>query len=320
MRYIDGFISVIIFLTLTTCGLTNARDSAEVQQERPVVLSYTNSPDIPDHIRFCGKNIDLRRYNIHEGIDRELTSMTYMHSSTMLLIKRANRWFPVIEPILRANNIPDDFKYLAVIESSLDPVAVSPARAVGIWQLLEGTARGYGLIITPTVDERRNVRRATQAACRYLQEAYDKFGDWMTVAVSYNSGMGRMSEQLDRQGEESPMQMYFLEETMRYPYRMLAAKILFENPYKYGFVLKAENLYKPVACDEEEVATDVPNLAVYAKERGISYLDLKLFNPWLRDTKLLTAGKRFTILIPQKNNLNYNTPNKYIHDSRWVVD
>ena len=159
---------------LTACLSIGSSDSEKVKDQRPVVSSVTMSPDIPSSVSFCGKDIDLTRYNMHEGFDRELSSFTYFHSTTMLLIKRANRCFPIIEPILKANGIPDDFKYLAVIESHLDPRVSSPARAVGTWQLLEGTARQYGLTITSTVDERCDVTKATEAACRYLKAAYEK--------------------------------------------------------------------------------------------------------------------------------------------------
>ena len=178
---------------LTACISMSSNDVEKVIESRPVVSSMTLSPDVPSSVPFCGKLIDITRYDMREAYDRELSSFTYFHSTTMLLIKRANRYFPVIEPILKANGIPDDFKYLAVIESHLDPRVSSPARAVGMWQLLEGTAREYGLTITPTVDERCHVEKATGAACRYLKAAYKKYGDWAAVAASYNGGMGRIS-------------------------------------------------------------------------------------------------------------------------------
>jgi len=178
---------------LTACISMGSNDVEKVIESRPVVSSMTLSPDVPSSVPFCGKLIDITRYDMREAYDRELSSFTYFHSTTMLLIKRANRYFPVIEPILKANGIPDDFKYLAVIESHLDPRVSSPARAVGMWQLLEGTAREYGLTITPTVDERCHVEKATGAACRYLKAAYKKYGDWAAVAASYNGGLGRIS-------------------------------------------------------------------------------------------------------------------------------
>ena len=298
---------------------TGSRDYVSVKDESPVVMSFITSPEVPLSAFFCGKEIDISRYNMKEGMDRELTGFTYLHSSTMLLIKRANRYFPVIEPILKANGIPDDFKYLAVIESNLEPKAVSPSRAVGIWQFMEGTGKSYGLRITPTVDERRNVAKSTEAACKYLKDAYNKYGDWLTVAVSYNAGMGRVSEQINNQGESSVLNLHFVEETTRYPYRILALKQVFENPYKYGFILRAENLYSPIDCAEINVDKDITDLAAFARENGITYNDLKYFNPWLKDTKLLTGGLKYKILIPNKNKLNYRPSNTYVHDKRWTV-
>jgi hypothetical protein len=253
-------------------------------------------------------------------MDRELSSLTYFHSSTLLLIKRANRYFPVIEPILRANGVPDDFKYLAAIESNLDPRAVSPARAVGIWQFLESTGKQYGLRVTASVDERRNVAKSTEAACKYLKEAYEKYGDWLTVASSYNAGMGRISGQIDKQCETSVLDLYLTEETTRYPYRIFAIKQIFEHPYKYGFILKAENLYRPIHCREMTVEEDLPDLIGFARQHDITYRDLLDFNPWLKDQKLLTGGGQYTIRIPDKKALYYDAPNRYVHDRRWITD
>ena len=316
--------SILYFMTacmlcLAVYTFMGYRDSVAVKDEAPVVMSYTVSPKLPSTVQFCGQNIDISRYNMKEGLDRELSSFTYLHSSTMLLIKRANRYFPIIEPILKANGIPDDFKYLAVIESNLDPKITSPAKAVGLWQIMEGTGRGYGLRITPTVDERRNVAKSTEAACKYLKEAYNKYGDWLMAAVSYNAGMGRVSGQVRQQGESSILNMHFVEETTRYPYRILAIKQIFENPYKYGFVLSPENLYAPIDCVEITVDKDIADLAAFAREQGITYFDLKFFNPWLKDTKLLIGGVKYNILIPNKNKLHYNNSNPYVHDKRWTV-
>lgn len=314
------YLATACTLCLVVYLFTGSRDSEVVQEDTPVVTSFTMSPVPPSDIRFCGKVIDLTRYQMREGMDRELSSFTYYHSTTMLLFKRANRIFPVIEPILKANGIPDDFKYLAVIESNLDPKATSPARAAGVWQLLEGTAKNYGLKVTATVDERRHITKSTEAACKYLREAYTKYGDWTTVALSYNAGMARISEQLEKQLEPNVLNLYLVEETLRYPYRIFAAKLIFENPYKYGFILRAENLYMPIDCNEVTVSQDIANLASFAKEKGITYYDLKSFNPWLKDTKLITGGVNYVILIPNKSKFYYHSPNSYVHDKRWVVN
>lgn len=295
-------------------------DAKQVREKRPVVSAMTVTPDTPSSIEFCGAAYDLTRYNMYEGIDRELTSFTYFHSTTLLLFKRANYYFPVIEPILKANGVPDDFKYLAVIESNLDPRVSSPARAVGMWQFLEGTGKQYGLTITPTVDERCHVEKATLAACKYLKEAYAKYGDWATVASSYNAGMGRISGELEKQYVDHSMDLWVVQETTRYIYRIMAMKLIFENPYKYGFIIRAKDLYKPIGCDEVNVSSDIADLADYAKKKGVTYADLKRFNPWLRDRKLATGGKTFKLLIPREEEMYYRTPNTYVHNPAWTID
>ena len=308
-----GMICVAAYMSI------NSVDSKQLIEDLPVVSSFTVSPTVPTQVMFCGEMVDLRRYNMYEGMDRELSSFTYFHSTTMLLLKRANRYFPIIEPILRANGIPDDLKYLAVIESSLDPTSVSPARAVGMWQFMEGTAKQYKLTITPTVDERYNVQRATEAACLYLKEAYAKYGNWRDVAASYNAGMGRISNEMTRQKAESALDLWVVEETARYVYRLFAIKQIFENPYKYGFVMRAKDLYKPFKCNGITVSNNIPDLATFAQEYQITYADLKRFNPWLRDSKLeVTPGKSYVILIPRENDLYYYAPNQTVHDPRWV--
>lgn len=296
-----------------------SNDAQQVREDKPVVSSMTVTPEVPSSVRFCGKDYDLTRYDRHEGIDRELSSFSYFHSTTLLLFKRANRYFPVIEPILKEQSIPDDFKYLAVIESHLDPRVSSPARAVGMWQLLEATGKQYGLTITPTVDERCHVEKATVAACKYLKEAYTKYGDWATVASSYNAGMGRITGELQKQYADHGMDLWVVEETTRYIYRILAIKLIFENPYKYGFILRAHDLYKPIRCKEVSVSTDIQDLAAWAKEQGVTYADLKRFNPWLRDRKLLTGGRKYKLMIPEQEEMYYKTPDTVVHNPKWVV-
>ena len=318
IKFLITFIAGII-VCMTVYLSVSSDDVERVMQERPVVPSLTATPTVPTQITFCDEPVDLRRYNMYEGMDRELSSFTYFHSTTMLLLKRANRYFPIIEPILKANGIPDDFKYLAVIESSLDPRAASPSRAVGVWQFLEGTAKENKLIITATVDERYNVKRSTEAACIYLKSAYNRYGNWISVAASYNAGMGRISGEMTRQKTNSALDLWVVEETSRYVYRIFAIKQIFENPYKYGFVIQPRDLYRPMLCDEISVSRNIPDLAAFAIEHKVTYADLKRFNPWLKDTKLDVEGRNYVIMIPRESELNYNTPNQVVHDSRWVV-
>ena len=295
-----------VAVCLTACISMGSNDSGKIMEQRPVVASTTMSPEIPAAVPFCGKLVDITRYDMRESYDRELSSFTYFHSTTML-------------PILKANGIPDDFKYLAVIESSLDPRVKSPARAVGMWQLLEGTAKEFGLTITPTVDERCDVAKSTEAACRYLNSAYKKYGDWAAVAAAYNGGMGRISGELTKQDAESSFDLWLVEETTRYVYRIMAIKQIFENPAKYGFIMRARDLYKPIACDEVKVSADIQSLADFAKEHSVTYADLKRFNPWLRDRKLATQGRTYTILVPKRTDMFYDKPNTWVHNPAWVV-
>lgn len=322
MNRIQKIVSLVVsgIICLTACLSLGSSDSEKAKKEKPLVASMTSSPEIPDEVIFCGEKIDLTRYNMHEGFDRELTSFIYFHSTTMLHFKRANRYFSVIEPILKANGVPDDFKYLAVIESNLDIRALSGVNAAGFWQLMPGTAKQYGLTVEKEVDERYNIEKATEVACKYIKSAYKKYGSWAAVAASYNGGMGRISGELSKQNAESTFDLWLVEETSRYVYRIMAIKQIFENPYKYGFVLKAENLYKPIECKEVEVSSNIEDLAAFAAEHNVTYADLKQFNLWLRDRKLTTAGKTYKILIPKESELYYKKPNTKVHDSRWVID
>ncbi|MCD7931273.1 MAG: lytic transglycosylase domain-containing protein [Tannerellaceae bacterium] len=315
---IISFVAVAV-VCLTACISMSSNDSEKVKEERPLVSALTTTPNIPSSVQFCGEQVDLTRYNRHESFDRELSSFTYLHATTMLLFKRANRYFPVIEPILKEYGIPDDFKYLAVIESHLDPRVSSPAKAVGMWQFLETTGKENGLTITTTMDERSDVAKSTVAACKYLNSAYKKYGDWVNVAASYNAGMGRITGEITKQQVDSSLEMWLVEETSRYVYRIMAIKQIFENPYKYGFVIKPQDLYKPIKTKTVTVTKDIDDLAAFAKQHGVDYADLKRFNTWLRDRKLVTGGKSYQIQIPEQSDMYYKSPNTYVHDSRWVV-
>ena len=291
-------------ICLTACISIGSKDVEKVMQERPVVSSMIVSPEIPSAVPFCGKIIDITRYNMREGFDREISTFSYLHATTMLYFKRANRYFPIIEPILKANGIPDDFKYLAVIESNLDTRIKSPAGAVGMWQLMPATAREYGLVITPTVDERCDVEKATAAACRYLKAAYDKYNDWAAVASSYNAGMGRISGELNKQDADNTFDLWLVEETSRYMFRILAAKMFFEDPTSFGFYVREKDKYpvEPKPKETVSVSGPIENLVDFAEEHGIRYATLKGANLWLRDSKLTNkAGKTYEIVIPRED-------------------
>jgi hypothetical protein len=224
----------------------------------------------------------------------------------MLMLKRAHRWFPVIEPILKKQGIPDDFKYLAIIESGLENVT-SPAGATGFWQFLKTTARERGLEVNDFVDERYNVEKSTEAACKYLKGAFAKFGDWTLVAASYNTGMSRISEEIQKQKVKNYYDMMLSTETTRYIFRIHAIKTIFQHPKTFGFNLNMEDLYPPVPTVTITVNTQLSSLVDYAKSQGITYKTLKYFNPWLRENQLPnSSGKAYEIKIPLDLTLSYS--------------
>ncbi|MDR1809792.1 MAG: lytic transglycosylase domain-containing protein, partial [Prevotella sp.] len=236
-------------------------------QSQRLSSAITCSIELPDEISFAGETTSLERYDLHERYDRELNSFVYFHSTTLLLIKRANRYFPVIEPILKKYGIPDDFKYLAVIESSLNPRAYSPAKAAGLWQFMPDTGKRYGLEISDEVDERYSIEKSTEAACKYLKSAYARYRSWTSAAISYNAGVGRIDGELDKQSGENGLDLWLVEESSRYYFRMVAAKNIFESPIKYGFLLYEHQLYKPIEFNTVEVSENIDDLAAFAKSQ-----------------------------------------------------
>ena len=277
--------------------------------------------EVPSSVTFCGKSIDLTRYDRYERMDRELLAFTYMHSTSIQMIKKANRYFPIVEPILKANGIPDDFKYLMVIESNLNPNARSGAGAAGLWQFMQTTGREYGLEVNKNIDERYHVEKATEAACKYLKDAYDKYQDWIAVAASYNAGQARISSQFEKQQVDDMLDLFLVEETARYVYRIIAAKIMFSNPSAFGFRLRTKDLYMPISYKEVSVNTGISNLAEWAKKQGITYALLKNMNPWLRDNFLQNVSKRtYTLKIPTAEGMKHDPKKVKAHDKRWVVE
>lgn len=247
---------------------------------------------------FAGEEVPTYMADVQERLDKEMiTNMNY-HTNTTLVIKRANKVFPVIEPILAKYGIPDDFKYLAVIESSLVN-AVSPAGARGVWQFMPLTAKEKGMEVSDQVDERYHLVKATEAACKYFLSAKDKFGSWTLVAASYNGGIGGIKSKMEEQQVDSYYDLLLTEETSRYVFRILALKEIMKNADNYGFSIPKEALYYPIATKKIVVDSTLTNLAQFAKSQGVNYKILKLHNPWLRDKMLLnTTGKKYEIEIP----------------------
>lgn len=299
-RIIISFIAGIVF----TVGLLILLNFSFVQNE-----SYTDyfpqgykivTPPIPDNLSFCGEPVPMNDPEVRERIEREFIVNTYWHSSTVLLIKKANRWFPVIEPILHENGIPDDFKFIAMIESNLSDV-VSPAGATGFWQFIKSAAIKYDLEVNGEVDERYNVEKATEAACKYLKDSKKKFGTWTLAAASYNMGKFGVDNQLDRQKEASYYDLTLNEETSRYIARALSMKEIISNPRKYGFDILEYELYEPLKTKDVTINNKVEHFSDFAKSYGITYKTLKYYNPWLRENYLTNRQKKtYTIKIPVK--------------------
>ena len=295
--------------------------STAIKKDLGITALKYSSPEVPASVIFCGKTIDLSRYDRHERMDRELLAFTYMHSTSLQMIKKANRYFPIVEPILKENGIPDDFKYLMVIESNLNPIARSSAGAAGLWQFMQGTGRDYGLEVNSNIDERYHVEKATRAACRYLKDAYAKYKDWVAVAASYNAGQARIASQLAKQDVDDSLDLQLVEETARYVYRILAAKIMFSDPTAFGFRLRASDLYPAIPYTEITVTEGIANLARFARSKGITLAILKNMNPWLRETSLANHSKRtYKLKIPTKEGMYYNPQTVVPHDKRWVVE
>jgi membrane-bound lytic murein transglycosylase D len=260
--------------------------------------SIRNTPFIPETLTFCDETVPLKYFDVRESLEREVIINTYYHSQTILFLKKGKRFFHEIEPILKANNIPEDFKYLMVAESGFQDI-VSPAGAAGLWHFLENTAREYGLEVNDEVDERYNLVKSTNAACKYFQESYAIYKNWTLVAASYNGGRRGVDRQVGRQGETNYYDLLFADETARYVYRILAIKLVFENPEKYGFDLSNSEIYPLIPVKEVKVDSTISDMGLFAKELGTNYKLLKMFNPWLRDTKLTnTSKKEYILRIP----------------------
>lgn len=273
------------------------------QEEPPPPLQVTQnievpSISIPDTLYFAGELVPLSDPDVRERLDRELHVNTFFHSNTIFLLKRGNRWLPQIGKLLAEGEIPDDLKYLAVIESDLQN-KVSGRGATGFWQLMKPTAKEFGLQVATEVDERYDPIKSTYAAIKYLKRSYRKFGNWTNSAASYNSGMRALERQMTRQKCNSYYDLLLNEETSRYLFRAIAVKLIFEDPQKFGFRLDKKQLYYPERLKTVEVDQSITNLRDFAFEQGINYKLLKRYNPWLRkNTLTVRSGKTYQISIP----------------------
>ena len=287
------FVSLLLAAALAV-PVTACAQAAYVSEE----IVHPQAPQVPAFIDFAGQTYRFDRPDLYERMDRELINFTYAHTNSTLMLKRAERIFRQVVPILQKNGIPEDLKYLMAIESNLDPKSVSSAGAAGLWQFLKGTGRSYGLEVTDEVDERYHIAKSTEAACKYLKEAYAKYGDWMTVAASYNAGQGGISQRITNQRQKKAMDLFLPAETSRYMFRILTAKYFFEHPEDFGF--HVQDSYPYIAPRETvTVSEPIPNLTDFAEEHGTTYFFLKEANLWLRSDKLTNkAAKTYRIVIP----------------------
>ena len=290
-----GFVAMLVLLF--------TQGTRDENEDKQYVQAFHNSygiyaVPIPTDINLAGEKPPLNDPDVLERLDREMHVNTYWQSNSLLMFKRASRYFPEIEPILEKYGVPDDFKYLALIESGLTNV-VSPSGAVGFWQIMKGTGEDYGLEINSEIDERYNVEKSTEAACKYLLDAKAKFGNWTLAAASYNMGMNGLEKQLERQEATGYYDILLNSETARYVFRIMAVKAIMEDPGQYGFHFREKDLYEPLATKTIVVDSAVSNFAAFARQFNISYKTLKYHNPWLRQSYITNKARTpYQIKIP----------------------
>ena len=308
MKKILGIIGVIAVagLVINAVQAPINKESSQTQNERmddnEKLLNDYNvyALPMPENLNFAGERVPVENPDILERMDRELLVNTYWQSNALLLFKRAHKYFPIIEPILKEEGVPDDLKYLAVIESGLTQ-ARSPANAEGFWQILKGTGKEYGLEVNDNVDERYNIELATRVACKYLKKSYDRFGSWTAAAAAYNAGNYGVSKRLEAQNVAGYYDLLLGEETGRYVFRIVALKEIMSNPKKYGFNFTKNDLYQPITSYKVEVDTAVTDFVKFSERFGINYKILKIHNPWLRETHLNNKSrKKYYIEIPKE--------------------
>lgn len=292
--------NLILIVLLSLAVFLGTKYTEYRDQVNRLTTSYKIAPPtLPNNLAFAGEQVPFDKFEIKERLDREIMVNTFWQSSTLLILKRSKKVFSVIEPILEEHGIPDDFKYLAVAESSLVN-ATSSAGAKGIWQFMASSGKAYGLEINDDVDERYNLELSTEAACIYLKEAYDKFGSWTLAAAAYNRGISGIQYDLTKQNVNDYYDLHLNSETARYVLRILAFKAILQNPQDFGFYLEPKDFYQPIKTHSIEVDTTVSNIAAYAQEIGTNYHVLKTLNPWIMGNQLEVDKRSYIIKAPLK--------------------
>jgi len=288
-------------LVITTVLLTNAISTQNITEQKNTSDTYKiKALKLPPNLNLAGERVPLEKPDIKERMDRELLVNTYWQSNGLLLIKRANKYFPILEPLLKKYGLPDDFKYLCVAESALID-ETSSAGAAGFWHFMKGTGKEYGLEINKNVDERYDIEKSTKVAAAYLKKSYERFGSWSLAAAAYNAGNARVARSLKTQGVTSYYDALLPDETERYVLRIIALKEVLSNPKKYGFIFDQNDLYTLTKTRTVKVDTIITNIALFAKKFDTNYKELKLHNPWLRQNKLNNKSRKmYEIKIPVK--------------------
>ncbi len=288
------------FMLSLVHGMYAQTDTLIYPKIRPIYSIY-----MPDNADFAGEKLPLNDHEIRERLVREIEFNVYKPYNTLLVLKRAGRWEDSIKMMLKEEGVPEDFFYLAIAESNLDEYALSSKKALGFWQFLEPTAKQFGLEISEIADERKDPIRAGRASCQYLKQAYEKFGNWTCAAASYNRGMAGLNNALKAQKTENYYDLYLNRETYRYIFRIVALKIILQNPEQYGFFVKPDEKHKPLKYKEIEISKTI-NLTDFAQKYGISYRVLKLYNPWLdsADYSFVPNGKTYIFRIPIQDYFN----------------
>ena len=305
-------IAAIVLSVLAIVGeiliCASSREDSEEVLQRAISNNYRiYSPILPDTMSFAGEKVPLSTYYVHEGLDLEVITNMYRHSSTMLYFKRANRYFPIIEPILKKNGIPSDFKYLCVIESGLTN-ATSPAKAQGFWQFIPSTGANYVLTVNDEIDMRNNLTASTEAACKYIRSLYNKFHSWTAAAAAYNCGENGLARRISKQSTDNYYDLWLNSETSRYVYRILAMKLIMQNPQKYGFHLRQCDLYPPIPTRAATLSGQNVDLYEFARSNGTSYKMLRMLNPWIQTDVLKNkSNQKYMVQLPVKNGTESKT-------------
>jgi membrane-bound lytic murein transglycosylase D len=325
--YISGGSLLLIICAISICAIVAEKNQEKEYRSLFYRHMKTIAPEIPGKASFAGEEVPLDLFYVREAFEREILANTFMHSTSIVMFKRANRWFPVIEPILKKNGIPDDFKFLAVAESNLINV-VSPAGAEGYWQFIKATGQKYGLEINEKIDERYNMEKATQAACDYFKDAYRLFNSWTLVAASYNRGLDGLQKALDNQKVTNYYDLYLNDETSRYIFRIMAIREVYDHPVKYGFYLREKDFYPQIPARLVTVDSSIGSLPDFARLLSVNYRVLREMNPWIRNYSLPNNSKKiYTFRIPKDGALSYellmkNVPihETFFHDTLQIKE